>query len=84
MTKSTCECANEICITFADIIQKELLNLTKNSNYSNKQRRFHAYRAVAANLGCNYRQKLPDCVEKYIKATFPEDTCEYTGFKPKQ
>ena len=77
MTKSTCECPNEICIVFADIIQKELLNMTKNSKYSNKQRRFHAYRAVAANVGFKYRQKLPDCVEKYLIKSINYNSFEY-------
>ena len=71
------------CITHADMFQKDLSNLANNPMYTNKQRRFNAYRAAAARLKLKYRQKLPVCVEDYIKATFQDENGDYTGFKSK-
>lgn len=66
-----------------DAFQNELLNLAKNRNFSNKQRRFNAYKIAAGIAGFNYRQKLPGCVEQYIKERFYEETGDYTGFQKK-
>jgi hypothetical protein len=81
MTNPTCKCEDIDCIIYTDTFQKDLSNLAKNPMYNNKQRRFNAYRAAAAGLNLTYRQKLPVCVEDYIKATFSEETGNYTGFK---
>ena len=81
MISATCECTGSICMVSTDIIQKELTNLGKNSSYTNKQRRFHAYRMVAACSGLTYRQRIPKYVEHFIKGMFPEETGDYIGFR---
>jgi hypothetical protein len=55
-----------------DGFQKEITVLANNSTYQNKERRFHGYKVSAQLLKLKYRQKLPMCVEDYIKTKFPE------------
>jgi hypothetical protein len=81
MTPETCNGPGSVCIVHTDTFQQELSNLARNSTYNNKQRRFHSYEVAASIAGFNYRQKLPECVEQYIKARFSEQSGEYTGFE---